>query len=65
MSHDLRKEKHDKILLLAKSKSKSLEALISKSLIHSNISHDKFVLINDVPEEFHYMKEEIKNSSDK
>ena len=51
--------------MLAKSKSKSLEALISKSLIHSNISHDKFVLINDVPEEFHYMKEEIKNSSEK
>ena len=65
MSHELRKEKYDKILLLAKSKSKSLEALISKSLIQSNISHDKFVLINDVPEEFHYMKEEIKNSSNK
>ena len=57
MTHEFRKEKHDKILLLAKSKSKSLEVLISKSLIHSNISHDEFVLINNVHEEFDYMKE--------
>ena len=50
MTHQLRKKKHDKILSLIKSKLKSLEVLISKSLIHSNISHDEFVLINNVPE---------------
>ena len=35
-----KKKKHDKIVLLAKSKSKKIEVLISKVLIDSNISHD-------------------------
>ena len=37
-----------------------MEVLISKALIHSNISHDKFVLINNVLKEYGNMKEEIK-----
>ena len=53
------KKKHDKILLLAKSKLNSTEVLI---LIDSNISHDEFVLTNNVLKEFYDMKEEIKNS---
>ena len=65
MTHQLRKKKHDKILSLIKSKLKSLEVLISKSLIHSNISHDEFVLINNVLKIFYDMKEEIKNSNNK
>ena len=40
-----KKAKHDKILLLAKSRSNSTEALISKDWINSVISHDKFVPI--------------------
>ena len=43
----------------------SIEVLISKVLIESNTSHDQFVLINIVLEEFYDMKEEIKNSNDK
>ena len=39
-----KKKKHDKIVLLAKSKLNSMEA-ISKALIDSNIRHDEFVLI--------------------
>ena len=35
-----KKKKHDKIVLLAKSKLNSIEVLISKVLIVSNISHD-------------------------
>ena len=31
----------------------------------SNISHDEFVLINNVMKEFYDMREEIKNSNDK
>ena len=50
---------------LAKSKLKSIKVVVSKALIDSNISHDKFVLINNVPEGFDDMKEEIINSSDK
>ena len=34
--------KHDKIVLLAKSKLNRIEVLISKALINSNISHDLF-----------------------
>ena len=60
-----KKKKHEKILLLAKSKLNSVEVLIFKVLIDLNISHDEFVLINNVPEEFDDMKEETKNSDDK
>ena len=60
-----KKKKHDKIVLLAKSKLNSIEVLISKALIDSNISHDEFVLINNVLKEFYDMKEEIKISSNK
>ena len=38
-----KKKKHDNIVLLAKSKKFSIQILISKALINSNISHDEFV----------------------
>ena len=41
-------KKHDKIVLLAKSKLNSIEVLISKALLDSGISHDELVLINNV-----------------
>ena len=47
--------------MLAKSKLNSIKVLMSKSLVDSNISHDEFVLINNVLKEFDYMEEEIKN----
>ena len=56
-----KKKKHDKIVLLAKSKLNSIEVLISKTLIDSNISHDEFVLINNVLIQYDGLKEEIKN----
>ena len=59
------KKKRDKIISLAKSKLNSIEIVISKVLIDSNISHDEFVLINNVLKEFYDMKEEIKNSNNK
>ena len=54
-----KKRKHDKIVSL-KSKLNSIEALISKYLIDSVISHDEFVLINNVLKEYNEMREEIK-----
>ena len=60
-----KKKKHDKIVLLAKSKLNSTEILIYKGLIDSVISHDEFVLINNVLKEYNQMKEEIKNSNEK
>ena len=56
-----KRKKHNKIVLLPKSKLNSMEVLISKALIDSNISHDEFVLINNVLNEFYDMKKEIKN----
>ena len=56
-----KKKKHDKIVSLAKSKLSKIELLISKSLINSNISHNEFVLINNVLKEYEEMKVEIKN----
>ena len=43
----------------------SMEALISKTLSYSNISHDEFALINNVLKEFYDSKEDIKNSNNK
>ena len=51
--------------LLAKSKLNSIEVLISKTLTESNISHDEFVLINNVPKEYDNMKEKRKHSNDR
>ena len=57
-----KKKKHDKIVLLRKSKLNSLQVSISKALIDSNL---EFVLINNAVKEFYNMKEEIKNSNNK
>ena len=56
-----KKKKHNKIVLLAKFKLDSIEVLISKALIDSNISHDEFTLINNVLKEYDKMKEEVGN----
>ena len=58
-------KKHDKLVLLTKSKLNSIEVLISRALIDSNINHDEFVLINNVLKEFYDTKEKIKNSNNK
>ena len=47
-----KKKKHDKIVLLAKSELNSIEVFISKTFIDSVISHDEFVLISYVLEEY-------------
>ena len=59
-----KKRKHDKIVLLAKSKLNNIEFLIFKTFIDSVISHDEFVLINNVLKEYDEMKEEIKKFKD-
>ena len=51
--------------MFAKSQLNRIEVLISKALIDSNISHDEFVLINNVLKEFYDMKEKIKNYNKK
>ena len=40
-----KKKKHDKIIMLAKSKLNSIETLISQSLIDLDIIHEEFIRI--------------------
>ena len=56
-----KKKKHDKIVLLGKDKINTIEILISKALINSNISHDELVSINNVLREYNEMEEKFKN----
>ena len=56
-----KQKKHDKRVFLVKYKLSRTEVLISKALIDSNISHDGFVVINNMLKEYDDMKEEIKN----
>ena len=55
-----KKTKHDKIALLAKTRFNTVEVLISKDLIDSNISHDEFISVHNVFKEYDDMKEETK-----
>ena len=56
------KMKHDKIVLLAKSKLNRIEILISKFLIDSYISHSWWICFNkQCDERIWRIKEEIKN----
>ena len=43
-----KKKKRDEIVLLGKYKLNIIEVLISKALVDSYISHDKFVSVNNV-----------------
>ena len=54
-----KKKKRDKIVVLAKTKLNTVEVLISKALIDSNISHDEFISVNNVLKEYDDMKEEF------
>lgn len=56
-----KKRKHDKMVFLAKSKLYSIKLLISKASIYSSISDEKFILTNNVVNEYHNLKEEIKD----
>ena len=49
------------MVLLVKSKLNSIEFLISKTLIDSNINRNEFVLISNVLKKYDNIKEEIKN----
>ena len=51
-------KKHDKILMLAKSKPNSIETLVSQALIDMEISHKEFVTI--LNERDKYKKDERK-----
>ena len=47
--------------MFPETKINSIGILISKALIDPTVSHDEFVLVNNVLKEYEDMKEEIKN----
>ena len=56
-----KEKKHDKILMLAKSKLNSIETLVSQALIDVEISHEEFVTILIERDMYKKMKENLKN----
>ena len=60
-----KKKKHDKILMLAKSKLNSIETLISQALIDMEISHEEFIAIFKEKDKYEKMKENVRNVSEK
>ena len=59
-----KKKKHNQILMLAKSKYKSIEALILQALIDMDISHKEFITILDEKNKYEKMKEDIKDKNE-
>ena len=59
-----KKKKHDKILMLAKSKLDSIETLVSQALIDMEISHEEFNAIIREKEKYERMKENARNVSE-
>ena len=58
-----KKKKHEKILMLAKSKLNSIEILVSQSLIDMEISHKEFIAIMKEKDKYDKIKENLKNIS--
>ena len=56
-----KRKKHDKIVLLAKTKLDKSKFWFLKLFIDSHINHDEFVLVNKVPRQYNATKEEIRN----
>ena len=59
-----KKEKHSKIIMLAKSKLNSIESLMSQALIDLDISHDEFKAIVNEKKKYDPVKESIRNKKD-
>ena len=60
-----KKIKHDKILILVKSKLNSIETLVSQALIDMEISHEEFVTILKEKDKYEKMKENLRNVTEK
>ena len=60
-----KKKKHDKILMLAKSKLNSIETLISQALNDMEVSHKEFVTILKEKDKYEKMKENVRSENEK
>ena len=59
-----KKKKHDKILMLAKSKLNSIETLISQALIDLDISHEEFIRILKEKDKYEKLKENLRSKNE-
>ena len=59
-----KKKKHDKILMLAKSKFNSIETLISQALNDMEISHEEFITIFKEKDRYEKMKKNIRDKNE-
>ena len=59
-----KKKKHDKILILAKSKLSSIKTLISQALVDLDISHEEFIRILKEKDKYEKMKENLKSENE-
>ena len=58
-----KKKKHDKILMLAKSKLNSIETLTSQALNDMEISHEEFIIILNEKDKYERMKYKLRSES--
>ena len=58
-----KKEKHDKILKLAKSKLNSIDTLIWQALIDMDISHEEFITILKEKDRYKLMKDNLRSEN--
>ena len=59
-----KKKKHDKILMLAKSKFNSIETLISQALIDMDVSHEEFFTILKGKDRYETMKDNLRDKNE-
>ena len=59
-----KKKKHDKILMLAKSKLNSIESLVSKALNDMEISHEEFIIILNEKDKYERMKYNLRSENE-
>ena len=60
-----KKKKHDKTLMLAKSKLNSIETLISQALNDMEISHKEYITILKGKDKYERMKDVLKSENEK
>ena len=59
-----KKKKHDKILMLVKSKLNSIETLISQALIDMDLSHEEFITILKEKDKYEKMKGNLRSENE-
>ena len=59
-----KKKKHDKIVILAKSKLNSSETLLSQALIDMGISHADFITILKEKDKYEKMKDNLRSENE-